>query len=460
MKRTTDDACLIFVHGVGAQIAGETAAMGADCLIAAVNGGSAGSGPTVAGMETQRVTWRTDGKHRSVLCLDGWWDDLMGEAAERQGVTRVWLWLVAILPTAVAGSSALAATPPEDSGWIRSAGTLFSAMQSVLWRTLIAGPLLLTTAIVGSIMLMCEALSGRLFGTRDRLATVVRSIGGDAWAFSRSESRDAVLKRLDEAATAAARHGRVVFVAHSQGGAISRSICGEKFGPRDLITIGSGSNLLAMTRATRGWRYALGWFTLLSYPFILEWGGRSAWRESQEVVRQARQWFTGLEGALQSKDLNEFSRFARVSSNDAGSLLGWTQGDTVTLVFALVVLSLAYANRGRPVPDEIGDPSGRWIDVSSIYDPVCVGARLEESAEQVAVVNSRRIRELPTEHTTYFSNAAVGSVLLAAIDERPVPADQTGGGFRSLRTFKYWGLPLLVVASVAVIRTAHWLVGA
>ncbi len=110
------------------------------------------------------------------------------------------------------------------------------------------------------------------------------------------------------------------------------------------------------------------------------------------------------------------------------------------------------------------------VDVSSRYDPVCVGGHfIEKDVHGVEVVNASRLRDVPSEHVAYFRNPAVGEVIRAAMApaatggdvKPPEKAPQQGASrwHRVLSGYWWWGLPVTLLLTVGVLRFYGWLGG-
>lgn len=202
------------------------------------------------------------------------------------------------------------------------------------------------------------------------------------------------LQNVVQAAKGNAR--RVVVVGHSQGGALARALCVNNNSVDALMTVGSGAHLLAATRASR-WRHIIvSWAAIPLYPLFVGWVYLT-------VIHLLAQIWRSLDDPSAVFFSGENARLWAL----------WL------LLYGLVWLRLWLGSRGGPreVPEEVGVPQvDTWIDVSSVYDPVCVGgASLDEAAIPVAVVNTKRLRELLSEHVQYFTNPAVGRTLLSVM---------------------------------------------
>lgn len=414
------DVAIIFVHGIGTQREGEMLAAGVGCFrLALPSDAMIEDAPPVAGRRATRVVWEEPGAgRRTALCIDGWWDDLVDSPLGRPWATLLWLTIVAPAIHAASvmfGISAAASNQPKRGAAVARQVLGFVA------RALVAGPFLVLASVGVALCLALELAAARIAGRPRRLAGMLSGVAGDAWAYSRGADRDAALARLERTCSDAARRSRrVVVVGHSQGGALSRAVCRSK---RDVVTVGSGANLLAIARTAHPIALGWSWLALTTVPLLLIGAVAAQWEALQPAFDLQRDYWRTVfssDGAS-TTDITTFLHDFSGAMADAS----WTPGDTVVALLAGVAvavgLAVAFVTRASGTPDEWATPSARWVDVMSPWDPVCVGGTLSDPAgEQLVVINASRIRELLREHTAYFENPAVAQVIADVACGRPL----------------------------------------
>ncbi len=403
-----------------------------------------------------------DGSPLSALLVDGRWEDVVRGHDDAPRPWRVWGWTLLVLPYLLLASGALAnagsffrhGVQAETMPWSRSAlRWMLGTLQSAVVRLILAPHLLVLAAAAGTCALLLSSLpctrSRRFTGAMTHICQVVV---GDAWAFARSPARDAALQRLEGLhALLEQRANRLVVVGHSQGAALSRTLCARRPGAA-LITLGSGAQLLAAGRAAKTRRIAMGWAAVLLYPAYFAWLLQQG---QQQIGVHLKGLFRSL-GALFEHPLG-----------DPDALASWLQGTSdmlaenlitpldvvaLTITIACLVMLMLRPPGSQPVPEELTEPE-RWVDVSSVYDPVCVGGSgIEPSTIAVAVSNGRGLQQLLTEHTTYLANPDVRQVLLAVMRDEPVASRLFArtDDRRLLRNAWWWALPILLPLGYAI----------
>lgn len=180
------DVAVVFVHGIGEQLRGETLQAGVRCLSL----DSLTSGPTphedVGGCSAEVLLLTLEnGRETHVLCVDGWWNDVVHEHPDRPRSWAVWSWTVLIAPFVLFQSGILSMV----GAWIRldvdnSSSVLsardwrwrLGAIQSMLWRAVIAPPFFLLIAALGTCALALETAGGRARGGQSRVANISQSV--------------------------------------------------------------------------------------------------------------------------------------------------------------------------------------------------------------------------------------------------------------------------------------------
>lgn len=158
-------------------------------------------------------------------------------------------------------------------------------------------------------------------------------------------------------------------------------------------------------------------------------------------------------GQLQFAAGSNSTQILNVGSTDEKKVLG-----------VLLVMGVARLMMGRIHfdPSTLRPPIASWWDVSSVYDPVCVGGHvMEKDVHGVDVVNVTKLRGLPREHVAYFGNPAVAGVIAAALASaqgechvEPTAVPLAGGArwHQRLAQHWWWGLPITLGAAFLVLR--------
>lgn len=412
---------VLFVHGIGGQSEGDILSAGVSCLTQSLpEGVTTADADPVAGRLATRVRW-TDpsGTPRSALCIDGWWDDLIGGTGARPWATLLWLSVVA---PAVHTASVMFGFWQAMGEPNRRKTTVLRHAITFIARGLIVGPLLLLAGLAFTVCLAGEATWSRITSCRRPLRDGLCATAGDAWGYSRTDARDDVIARLEEICAKADQLApRVVVIGHSQGGALSRHVC-ARGSTRDLVTLGSGANLLAIARTTHPIVFAWSWLAVLALPLLLIQGFASQWdefRPARDALRSYASKVYSAEGS-DAVVLDEFlPDFFEAMAHAA-----WAPSDTVITSLAILALAVGalaqFLRRKAGPPTEWATPTGRWVDVVSVWDPVCVGGTLSDDAgEQRVVVNAKTVRELPREHQRYFENPHVGAIIRDVVCGEP-----------------------------------------
>lgn len=424
-----------------------------------------------------------------LLVVDAWWDDVVEIEIGLRRRLRTWLWGLRVVPlmlqvSAAAGVVAamersdrqVAATPSR--GWSKYADVLTGAprsdwvwilrgMHSGLLRFLVLPPVLLVALLVGPPLLQLADLAWRMV-TRSKTSAPGRLLDlvllltcGDAWAFvSDPERRERILRRVrDTLEWTGARCDSVTLVGHSQGGAISRALISTGAKADQLVTVGSGANLLGVlfNTARKPQVSIIAWVILLGYPAFV---ATLFTLFVQDVATYTSSIFSGFRDALAGRD-------------GAGSFLEEalqieTRNILILIGFA-VLFGVARLLIGRMQfdPSTLRPPISSWWDVSSRYDPVCVGGHvIEDGVHGVDVVNVTKPWQLPREHVAYFDNPAVAEVVAAALASAEcgcyieptirVPAENARW-HRALTRYWCWGLPITLGAAFLVLRFYQWL---
>ncbi len=487
---------LVVVHGIGDQRRGATARQVLDGLDAVTVGPDECDPPwsqedPVREHVMVRRQLVPDGPAVEVLVVDAWWDDVVEVGIGLRRRVRTWLWGLRVVPlmlllSAAAGMVAamersdrrVAATPPPawtpyasvlTGGMPRGTwGWLVRGLHSALLRCLVLPPLLLIVLLVGLPLLQLADVVWRMV-TRSTSSPPGRALDlvllltcGDAWAFvGDPQRRERILRRVhDTLEWTHDRCGSVVLVGHSQGGAISRALISAGAGADQLVTIGSGANLLGVlfNTARKPQVSVIAWLILLGYPalvatlFMLFVGNVATYTSS--ILGGFRDALAGRNGVD-----NVVTEIFRIETRNVLLLIG--------VVLLLSVARLAIG-RIRFDPSTLRPPIASWWDVSSPYDPVCVGGHLiEEGVHGIDVVNAMKPRQLLGEHVSYFGNPAVAHVLAAALASAQlghhvepavrVSADGAMRWQRTLNRYWWWGLPVTVGAAFGVLWVYQWL---
>jgi pimeloyl-ACP methyl ester carboxylesterase len=495
MTGTVPRIGLVVVHGIGPQRCGDTAGQVLDGLDAVTirlqdcDPPWSHDDPTRAYVVVRRQLI-PDGPEVDLLVVDAWWDDVVGIEAGLRRRLRTWLWSLRVAPlmlqvSAAAGmasamersqrrvaettptrwqSSAVFLTGARSGEW----GWILRALHSALLRFLVLPPFLLVGLIVFLPMLQIIDTIWRIL-TRAKnssagtlLDLALRLTCGDAWAFvSDSERRARILRRVrDTLEWADARCDSVVLVGHSQGGAISRALISEGARADQLVTVGSGANLLGvlLNTARKPQVSIISWLMLIGYPaFVVSLFVRF----TQDIVAYAQIILGALADTLTGR-YSVSSFMAEVIHEEIPNfilLLG------ILLLMGVARLAMGWIHFD---PSTLRPPIASWWDVTSVYDPVCVGGHvMEKDVHGVDVVNSTRPRDLPREHITYFGNPAVSGVIVAAlasaqgkrhVEPKVQPLVLGARWHQRLAQYWWWGLPITLGAAFLVIRSYHELI--
>lgn len=438
------DAAVVFVHGIGVQAPGGMLQQGLQALKLVDPTGVGDATTEVAGRRA--VVWRSNQPQRHqlrILAVDGHWDDLVDFHSTRDAWS-IWGWTIAAAPWIMLGASGLAATGALVRGaveprWWRGDlpirfKTVLAMWLSLVVRTFIVGPMLLLAMLIGTLVLCAESVLGRAKpGTSVVVAITLRFIG-DARAFVDPERREQLIVELTRVAEEAAQRApTVVLVGHSQGGALSRLVTDRVPTCRYLVTVGSGANLLSLTAGAGKRHFIYGWATLVGYPALVIAMVSAILVEAGMTMRLA--W------KMTSWEPITFGEALRLAGISLLSLLPF---------IALLAVAL-WLRRGAGEPTALTPTVDLWVDISSIYDPVCSGgASLEAAAIGVSVVNRRRARDLLREHDSYFSNPDVGAtidyVIYGDTDPRPSPDPH-----RLLMRAWLLGVPAMLLVTLAAV---------
>lgn len=86
--------------------------------------------------------------------------------------------------------------------------------------------------------------------------------------------------------------------------------------------------------------------------------------------------------------------------------------ELIGLGFLIATCLARRSSEATKEPGEFRAPHGRWVDIASPYDPVCIGSSITGTpAQTLSVVNQRHLWKLLKEHMSYFENPAVGAAL-------------------------------------------------
>lgn len=424
-----------------------------------------------------------------LLVVDAWWDDVVEIEIGLRRRVRTWLWGLRIVPlmlqlSAAAGVVAamersdrrVAVTPPTGwstyvdklSGMPRGGwGLVLRGLHSALLRFLVFPPIALVALLVGPSLLQLADVVWRMVRRSATsppgrvLDLVLLLTCGDAWAFvSDPQRRNRILRRVrDTLEWTQTRCGSVVLLGHSQGGAISRAVISEGAKADQLVTVGSGANLLgALFNTVRKPQVSIiAWVMLLGYPaftvtvFTLL---------LQDLITITVGFFGAARDVLAGHDS---------SSRVMAIVLQTEKHDLPLLIGVLLVMGVARLITGRMRfdPSTLRPPIASWWDVSSPYDPVCVGGHLlEDGVHGVDVVNSTKLRHLLGEHVGYFANPAVAEVVAAALSsaqngchvEPTVRAPEEPRWHHMLAGYWWWGIPVTLSLSFLVLWLYQWLI--
>jgi len=485
---------LVVVHGIGDQQHGDTAREVLNGLDR-VTTRPAGCDPPWTQEDPARdhIVVRRQlvpgGPFVELLVVDAWWDDVVKIESGLRRRLRTWLWGLRVVPlmlllSAAAGMAAamersdrrVAATP--QPAWAPYAsvltgtprgtwGWLLRGLHSALLRFLVFPPFLFVALLVCLPLLQLADVVWRMLtrsGTSPpgRLLDLVLLLTcGDAWAFvGDPDRRERILQRVRNTFEwTRARCDSVVLVGHSQGGAISRALISTGAKADQLVTVGSGANLLGVlfNTARKPQVSIIAWVILLGYPAFV---ATLFTLFVQDVATYTSSIFSGFRDALAGRD-------------GAGSFLEEalqieTRNILILIGFA-VLFGVARLLIGRMQfdPSTLRPPISSWWDVSSRYDPVCVGGHvIEDGVHGVDVVNVTKPWQLPREHVAYFGNPAVAEVVAAALASAEcgcyieptirVPAENARW-HRALTRYWCWGLPITLGAAFLVLRFYQWL---
>lgn len=488
MTNTATRVGLVVVHGIGDQHPGNTGRQvldGLDAVTVRLDDCDPPWSREDPAREHVVVRRRLvpDGPDVELLVVDAWWDDMVEIGLGLRRRLHTWLWGLRVLPlmlqlSAAAGMAAamersdrrVAATPP--TGWSKYAdaltgiprsgwGWLLRGLHSGLLRFLVLPPVLLPALLIGPPLLQLADVIWRMV-TRSKTSPFGRLLDlvllltcGDAWAFvSDPARRERILHRVrDTLEWTNARCDSVVVVGHSQGGAISRAVISAGGSADQLVTVGSGANLLGVlfNTARKPRVSVFAWICLLGYPAwvatLITWFLQDVAAYTNSIVGSFRDALAGRDGTASFLD-----GVLRIESRNFLILIG------VTLLFGVAWLTFG---RIRFDPSTLRPPIASWWDVSSPYDPVCVGGHLmEKEVHGIDVVNSTKLRHLLSEHVTYFSNPAVAGVIAAALASAQsdghveptvrAPAADTRWHY-ALTRYWWWGLPITLGAAFVVL---------
>lgn len=468
------DVAVIFVHGIGDQQVGVTLREGIECLRASSPGQSElhDGHPALTHSKTLTLVSEDQGDLRAI-CAEGWWNDVVLKyGGKAPSAWRVWGWTLSAVPWILSVSAGLAGASSivkhsNAMDWAdrrNLLGIMPGLVQTILWRFVLIPALLPLFAIAGTLVLVVETILGRTSHSRSVVARLSTYFIGDAWAFATQPILlTKILDSISETvATARLTARRVIIVGHSQGGALARHLCHADDTFADtLVTVGSGANLLELVRTARRWDIFHGWFLLLSYPIFISWiwsGGieRALLGAPAVPVILAAYW--GLKMGVAPVD--EAAGHAAMEQ-----LLSWAFNPPQLVGVAVLVMSfLQYKRSQRRLQNQrISVPNTNWWDISSPFDPVCVGGIHLEDAWGVEVVNAGSVRKLWREHMTYFKNPLVGRTLWECIFDTagreapstPGDARPNGISIRALLKFRYWGL--LITAPLSFFVISWWL---
>ena len=226
-----------------------------------------------------------------------------------------------------------------------------------------------------------------------------------------------------------------------------------------LVTVGSGANLLGVlfNTARKPQVSLIAWVILLGYPAFV---ATLFTLFVQDVATYTSSIFNGFRDALAGR-------------NGAGSFLEEalrieTRNILILICFAVLLgMARLLIGRMRFDPSTLRPPIESWWDVSSRYDPVCVGGHvIEDGVHGVDVVNATRPGQLPREHVAYFGNPAVAEVIAAALASAEcgryiepairAPAEKVRWHY-ALTRYWWWGLPITLVAAFLVLWFYQWL---
>jgi hypothetical protein len=250
-----------------------------------------------------------------------------------------------------------------------------------------------------------------------------------------------------------------VLVSHSQGGAISRALISGGATVDQLVTIGSGANLLgALFNTVRRPQVSiLAWVMLLAYPPFIVTVLRLFLKDTSTLTSG---FFGTARDALEGHQSSDRLVTDVLQSGNHELLL---------MVGVLLALGVARVIVGpiRFDPSTLRPPIASWWDISSIYDPVCVGGHvLEDGVHGVDVINSTKLKKLLGEHVAYFANPAVAGVVAAALAsarsghhvEPTVRASRRPRWHRTLVGYWWWGMPVTLSLVFAVLWLYQWFI--
>jgi len=485
---------LVVVHGIGVQPSGTTARDVLDGLdhatVRSVDRDPPWSHEDAA---REHIVVRRQlvpgGPFVELLVVDAWWDDVVKIGSGLRRRLRTWLWGLRVVPlmlllSAAAGMAAamersdrrVAVTPPP--AWAPYAsvltgaprgtwGWLLRGLHSALLRFLVLPPFLFVVLLIGLPLMQIADVVWRTLtrsGTSPPgklLDLVLLLICGDAWAFvGDPDRRERILRRVrDTLEWTHARCGSIVLVGHSLGGAISRALISAGTKADQLVTVGSGANLLGVlfNTARKPQVSIIAWVILLGYPAFV---ATLFTLFVQDVATYTSSIFNGFRDALAGR-------------NGAGSFLEEalrieTRNILILICFAVLLgMARLLIGRMRFDPSTLRPPIESWWDVSSRYDPVCVGGHvIEDGVHGVDVVNATRPGQLPREHVAYFGNPAVAEVIAAALASAEcgryiepairAPAEKVRWHY-ALTRYWWWGLPITLVAAFLVLWFYQWL---
>lgn len=284
------------------------------------------------------------GPDQRILCVEAYWNDVvLSEGGPN--AWRVWAWALAIGPYLLVQSTALGMVAGFTAGMSRSWGSsqksyyLSSSprmLMGIIWRAVLFPPVLVLLMVIGTFTLAFEALkqgfstgksATRGFNAdRSIVARCCKYVVGDAWAFAQDDKvLEEVLSRIHATVSETRMHAsRVTIVGHSQGAALSRILLHREAGLADgLVTVGSGANILGISRASRRRHIAIGWTWMLVYPILLLAGGAhlfetlasSLW----DLLKQLQQTLSATGPLLRGETLGKLSQTRWRPSSISGS---------------------------------------------------------------------------------------------------------------------------------------------
>lgn len=446
---------VLFVHGIGQQVQGETLTKFSDALsawlarwvtrnneceasigpendhapvvISATDLEPADGSPAHASM---RVNGRLDKalpEGQNWLLAESWWAETF-KAPKTGAVLR---WMLTILPYMVLEQFLAPLLRAWREWWLKKRGRtgfvlgffrLFAFGILFLFALPIAGiAAVLLLALLFPILIPIQSLRDSAKAVALKLANTL----GDSYILISSTTQfDAMVTRVAENLAWLAEQvkpGPIAIVAHSQGTAITYEVLKRHPLPKDLkllVTHGEAIEKLVATRAIRsGQRYL---------RYFIAWLGVGAFYLAVIFVPRL---------------IVELSRFGTRHGTWLGCYIGFAALGVVGLVFVFWFFVTQTRDRVTRDLDAIELPTSlRWVDMYASADPVPNGPM--RSNNHILKFEVWNKASMLTDHTTYLAApddfVAGLAWRLAALDPRVAPRGRTERLLRLARWRRWW----------------------